>query len=957
MPPLPLPHDILTNKHCPASKLIAQYLMPHDRFYCHIALNIRNGSPFYPDEVRNFIRNRRHPWQSKNICESAAKNGQLELLQWAKELDCGWSECITLAAISGGHLQIVKWLKSEKLAKLDEKCCEAAAKRGDILLLQWLHNENCRMDETTCHRAAENGHLHILKWIRFVKQSSSLWSEKVCIATASKGHQNILEWLHKQDVPWDARACAAAAQNGHLDVLKYLHKNGCPWNEDTTTAAAESGNLEILKWARSQNPPCPWHSAEYLEAINCNSYVLKWLRNTQECPSNHWGEAIVLFVGISVSTTMAKKKGKKGKGKKKEEVAPDPPAEPEGDDFGGGDEFALKKVVFEKPPNQLELSTKELNTVYHLNLNTTDPNVPKCPKVKFQFSSQKYALVPEGEHDHVAVHFSMDGSMLFQESKEGTKLYEQLQLKKEKQEAAEAEKLAIKQRAEMADDGGLPEIKTEENVKNQFDFAERACQTFNNPLREIGITTVPPTTDSYGGSVTQWEIYDSFMNAFLQKKRDEDAMNQTGKKKRKSVKDEDTKKQGSDNIMHSDEMGHSLKIVERMVNQNREDEIYQDFKYWEDLSDQYRDGEGSLLPLWRFSSDRTKHKHVTCLTWHPQFPDLFAAGFGSYNFMQQGTGLVYCYSLKNTSFPEFTFTTETGVMCCDFHPQHHSLLCVGCYDGTVIVFDVRNKTNKPIYKSTVRTGKHTDPVWQVFWQEEDLSKELNFFSVSSDGKVANWLMANTELKMETVMELKLVASDTKDQPDDETSLTGLAGGCCFDFNKRSEHLFVVGTEEGMIHKCSKAYSGQYLETCSADWTVKIWDHNVKTPLITFDLGEAVGDVAWSPYSSTVFAAVTSDGKVHVFDLAVNKHEPLCEQKVVKRSKLTRVQFNEHDPIIVVGDERGSVISMKLSPNLRTSWTSASELVDQESKKAKIDVETENMERLLQSVDAKVETGN
>ena len=32
----------------------------------------------------------------------------------------------------------------------------------------------------------------------------------------------------------------------------------------------------------------------------------------------------------------------------------------------------------------------------------------------------------------------------------------------------------------------------------------------------------------------------------------------------------------------------------------------------------------------------------------------------------------------------------------------------------------------------------------------------------------------------------------------------------------------------------------------------------------------VGDVFWSPYSSTVFAAVTSDGKVHVFDLAENK---------------------------------------------------------------------------------------
>merc|ERR1712216_720389 len=114
---------------------------------------------------------------------------------------------------------------------------------------------------------------------------------------------------------------------------------------------------------------------------------------------------------------------------------------------------------------------------------------------------------------------------------------------------------------------------------------------------------------------------------------------------------------------------------------------------------------------------------------------------------------------------------------------------------------------------------------------------------------------------------------------------------------------------------------------------------------------AVGDICWSPCSSTVFAAVTSDGKVHVFDLKVNKHEPLCEQKVVKRSKLTKVQFNEHDPIVLVGDERGSVISMKLSPNLRKDWVPARDI-----KKGEVDdAQLKSMEKLLQSVDAKIDS--
>ena len=41
----------------------------------------------------------------------------------------------------------------------------------------------------------------------------------------------------------------------------------------------------------------------------------------------------------------------------------------------------------------------------------------------------------------------------------------------------------------------------------------------------------------------------------------------------------------------------------------------------------------------------------------------------------------------------------------------------------------------------------------------------------------------------------------------------------------------------------------------------------------------VGDIAWAPYSASVFAAVTDDGKVHVYDLYENKLMPLCSQKV------------------------------------------------------------------------------
>ena len=35
-------------------------------------------------------------------------------------------------------------------------------------------------------------------------------------------------------------------------------------------------------------------------------------------------------------------------------------------------------------------------------------------------------------------------------------------------------------------------------------------------------------------------------------------------------------------------------------------------------------------------------------------------------------------------------------------------------------------------------------------------------------------------------------------------------------------------------------------SCSADWTVKMWEHTRKHCLMSFDLNHQVGDVAWTP---------------------------------------------------------------------------------------------------------------
>lgn len=54
-----------------------------------------------------------------------------------------------------------------------------------------------------------------------------------------------------------------------------------------------------------------------------------------------------------------------------------------------------------------------------------------------------------------------------------------------------------------------------------------------------------------------------------------------------------------------------------------------DYRYYEDPSDEFRDEEGTLLPLWKFQYEKTKKMNVTDICFNTMYYDLFAVCFGS----------------------------------------------------------------------------------------------------------------------------------------------------------------------------------------------------------------------------------------------------------------------------------------------------------------------------------------
>jgi len=688
------------------------------------------------------------------------------------------------------------------------------------------------------------------------------------------------------------------------------------------------------------------------------------------------------------------------------------------------------------PDDQLELNEAELKEEFTKTLTSLDPNNPER---RTHFNFKDGAFESKANDKHMAFHVSHEG--VIWSTKEKEELEKAAREKEEKEnpppETEEAqdenaetdskdcdgdgdenneekvdEEKKEKDDAEEQDDDAKDadgdesdnkssQKKNEVLVKNQFNFSERASQTFNEPQRDRNVQTEPAPKSVFSQNANAAAIRDEYLKNLLKAKQQQ--LEEEEAKKRKSGfgggggdDAKDGKKDGNagseskikhhdegDALLHSAEMLRALKIMERVAVLNANSDSYHDFRYY--ASSDMRRG-AFVKHLWTFRSPKGEaekssahsNRMVTCLEWNRDHLDLFAVGYGSYSFNEQTSGQICIYSLKSTAFPEKRIQCESGVMCLSFHPKYPSLLCCGSYDGSVAVYDVRNRDDSPIYSSENPQSHHADPVWAITWFHplSELQHDLVFYSISSDAALKTWRMSQNELSHEVLMVLQHEAvdpsptsgADAKDisviPAEEEDAVLLPAMCCCFDFNRQMEHLYLVGTEDGHIMECNKTYTdgptalyanahhmnvyavkwnpfhAKIFISCSEDWTIKLWEtanvsqqgksadkspKRTKTaikgkaaatpePIITYDLGCSVNDLAWSPYSATIFGAVTADGRVHIFDLAQNKNAPLVSEPVSK-SALTTIAFPVGFPLVIVGDEKGVIYAHKLSPNL------------------------------------------
>jgi dynein intermediate chain 4, axonemal len=358
------------------------------------------------------------------------------------------------------------------------------------------------------------------------------------------------------------------------------------------------------------------------------------------------------------------------------------------------------------------------------------------------------------------------------------------------------------------------------------------------------------------------------------------------------------------------------------ANQEDEDSVLGD--------DEVVEEKPSMVWLWSFKSSVTVGRNVSGMKFNPVNGDLLAVSYGQYEFsLERKDGLVCLWSLKNPMWPQLVISSSSGATSLDWSNKYPNLLAVGHYDGSIIVYDITGDGATALLDSTQLPTKHTDAVWDIKWVDKGAEQGESLVSISTDGRVTEWSIKKG-LASSDLMVLKritneffkdvgntsigTVAVDGNDKKKGKRGRKGddggddgakmqsdgiisrRASGLCFDFHKNDSSTYMVGTEDGILHRCSVSYNEQYLDnyfghagpvyrvrfspfssnifmSCSADWTIKVW-HTTKVGgeqrhILAFqpgDLTDHVSDIRWSPKDANVFGSVTGDGRIQIWNL-------------------------------------------------------------------------------------------
>ncbi len=185
------------------------------------------------------------------------------------------------------------------------------------------------------------------------------------------------------------------------------------------------------------------------------------------------------------------------------------------------------------------------------------------------YAERAYKSVPPLAEDEVYFHFRQMARTMHKNSDEYAAQTEYdknfretvQEARREKQEAAQAEGKTLSQ----------AELEEDDTQRNQFNFTERAAQTYNPTTKVRTISTTPPDSSSSTGLMTQWGLYDAYVQEYerLLALVNMEKSVKEAKARAAAGSGEGGSKRSTGDPMHTPEMAARMRVMERIVSQVR----------------------------------------------------------------------------------------------------------------------------------------------------------------------------------------------------------------------------------------------------------------------------------------------------------------------------------------------------------------------------------------------------
>ncbi|XP_072944019.1 dynein axonemal intermediate chain 4 [Epargyreus clarus] len=347
----------------------------------------------------------------------------------------------------------------------------------------------------------------------------------------------------------------------------------------------------------------------------------------------------------------------------------------------------------------------------------------------------------------------------------------------------------------------------------------------------------------------------------------------------------------------------------------------------------------SMKPLWTLQCEETTNRPITSISFNPKNCNILAVAHGKFTYAERSSGLICIWCTKNPCKPERLYRFKDPLTYVAFSEKNPNWLACGFSNGDVLILDVTSYSIKIIAKSKRDTNPCFEPIWAISWRAVDKNDQY-VMTTCQDGRINKFTSTKTHdfictpmMRISTV-EGKMKGLETAKQClKVDVPITRYPAALCLKWHPTVDHMYLVGTDEGCIHKCSTHYLNQHIDvfrahagpvysmqyspfmktllvSCGADNAIRLWMEGMDDVIMTLTCPAAVYDIAFCPVNSTILISV-SGNVLSIWDLRRKVHMPCAEYTFPGSVVLMYIKFSESGDNVFVGDTMGRVHTFHL----------------------------------------------